>query len=57
MLQQDVIKIVKQYINNLNSGGLPILKAYLYGSYARNEATEKSDICYLLNTIERVVLI
>ena len=48
MVQQDAIKIVRQYIDNLNKAGFPISKAYLYGSYARNEATEDSDIDVLL---------
>lgn len=48
MLQQDAIKIVRQYVDNLNKAGFPIMKAYLYGSYARNEANEKSDIDVLL---------
>jgi len=32
----------------LNTSGIPITKAYLYGSYARNEATENSDIDVML---------
>ncbi len=37
-----------KYLNNLNNAGLPIRKAFLYGSYARNEANETSDIDVLL---------
>jgi uncharacterized protein len=48
MVQREIIDIIKTYIRNLNQFGLPIQKAYLYGSYARNEATEKSDIDVLL---------
>ncbi len=48
MLQQDAIEIVRQYVSNLNKGGISIAKAYLFGSYARNEANEKSDIDVLL---------
>jgi uncharacterized protein len=48
MLQKDAINIVRQYINNLNDGGVVIFKAFLFGSYARNQATEKSDIDVLL---------
>jgi uncharacterized protein len=48
MLQKDAINIVRQYVNNLNDGGVVIFKAFLFGSYARNQATEKSDIDVLL---------
>jgi len=48
MLQKDVINIVRQYINNLNNAGIVIYKAYLFGSYARNQATDDSDIDVLL---------
>lgn len=48
MLQRDAIKIVKQYVANLNNGGISIFKVYLFGSYARNQANEDSDIDVLL---------
>jgi predicted nucleotidyltransferase len=48
MLQQDAIKIVHQYVANLNKGGVKIYKAYLFGSYARNQASDSSDIDVLL---------
>ncbi len=48
MLQKDAINIVRQYITNLNNGGVVIFKAYLFGSYARDQATENSDIDVLL---------
>jgi len=48
MLQQDAINIVRQYVANLNLAGIVIFKAYLYGSYARNQASESSDIDVLL---------
>ena len=48
MLQQDAINIVRQYVSNLNNSGIVIFKAFIYGSYARNEATENSDIDVLL---------
>ena len=44
MVQQDAINIVRQYVAKLNKGGILIFKAYLFGSYARNQATENSDI-------------
>lgn len=48
MLQQDAINIVRQYVKNLNNAGIVILKTFIYGSYARNQATENSDIDVLL---------
>ena len=48
MLQRDALRIVRKYVANLNKGGLPIEKAFLFGSYARNEASDNSDIDVLL---------
>jgi len=48
MLQQDAINIVRKYVSNLNNGGVEIYKAFLFGSYARNQASENSDIDVLL---------
>lgn len=48
MLQSDAIEIVKKFVANLNQAGYLIEKAFLFGSYARNEARENSDIDVLL---------
>ncbi len=48
MLQQDALNIARQYVANLNNAGIVIYKAYLFGSYARNQAREDSDIDILL---------
>lgn len=48
MVQGEIINIIRQYIRNLNAGGMIIRFAYLYGSHARNEATPESDIDVLL---------
>ncbi|MCX6279381.1 MAG: nucleotidyltransferase domain-containing protein [Bacteroidetes bacterium] len=48
MLQQDALNIARQYVANLNNSGIEIYKAYLFGSYARNQAKEDSDIDILL---------
>ncbi|MCX6250957.1 MAG: nucleotidyltransferase domain-containing protein [Bacteroidetes bacterium] len=48
MLQQDALNIARQYVANLNKAGIVIYKAYLFGSYARNQARESSDIDILL---------
>lgn len=48
MSQKEIIKTLQQYIQGLNNKGIPIEKAFLYGSYARNEATDESDIDVML---------
>ena len=48
MAQRDVIRLLQQYIMILNEAGLKIKKAFLYGSYARNEANLDSDIDVML---------
>jgi predicted nucleotidyltransferase len=48
MSQKEVITLIKEYILLLKQMGIPVEKAYLYGSYARNEATATSDIDLLL---------
>ena len=48
MAQDDVIKLLQKYILLLKASGVPVTKAFLYGSYARNEATENSDIDVML---------
>ncbi|HBS85607.1 MAG: hypothetical protein A2W91_14410 [Bacteroidetes bacterium GWF2_38_335] len=44
MAQSEVIELLKKYCALLVLSGIPIEKAFLYGSYARGEATENSDI-------------
>ena len=44
MAQSEVIKILKRYCLLLNISGIPVEKAFLYGSYSRNEETPESDI-------------
>ena len=48
MVQKEIIEIVRQYIRNLRNDGIIIKFAYLYGSFARNEALPDSDIDVLL---------
>ena len=48
MSQKDAIKLVNKYLTNLEKAGILVQKAFLYGSYARNTATENSDIDVLL---------
>ena len=44
MAQSEVIEILKKYCLLLNISGIPVEKAFLYGSYSRNEETTDSDI-------------
>ncbi|MBU0763280.1 MAG: nucleotidyltransferase domain-containing protein [Bacteroidetes bacterium] len=48
MSQKEVIGIIKAYLKVLEKEGISVEKAFLYGSYARNEAGESSDIDLLL---------
>jgi predicted nucleotidyltransferase len=48
MSQADAINIVRTYLLVLKQAGITIDKAYLYGSYARDEANIDSDIDLLL---------
>jgi predicted nucleotidyltransferase len=48
MAKGEVIKILKNYCLLLSSSGIPVYKAFLYGSYSRNEATPDSDIDILI---------
>ena len=48
MSQADAINIIRTYLLVLKQAGINIDKAYLYGSYARNEANADSDIDVLL---------
>ena len=48
MVRSDAIKKIKAFIEMLISNGIPVEQAFLYGSFARNEANELSDIDVLL---------
>jgi len=48
MSQRQIIKILKKYIHVLYKEGIPVERAFLYGSYAKNEATPESDIDVML---------
>lgn len=43
MLSGDDIKIIQKYFE-----GQPVLKAYLFGSVARNDASDQSDVDILV---------
>ncbi len=48
MSQKQVIELIKKYIHILYKEGIPIEKAFLYGSYAKDEASLESDIDVML---------
>ena len=48
MDQNEIIKLVQKYIMLLNASGIHIDKTFLYGSFARGQATDKSDIDIML---------
>jgi predicted nucleotidyltransferase len=48
MAESEIIKLLQSYISLLNEAGLKIQKAFLVGSYARNEARADSDIDVML---------
>jgi predicted nucleotidyltransferase len=50
MAKNEVIEILKSYIYLLRAEGISIDKAYLYGSYLSNTATEDSDIDLMIVT-------
>ncbi len=55
MAQTEIIKLLQAYIKMLNEAGLKISKAFLYGSYARNDSNEDSDIDVMLVSEKLVV--
>ncbi len=50
MAKREIIEILKKYIFVLRSEGITIDKAYLYGSYLSNTATDESDIDIMIVT-------
>ncbi|MFP4469455.1 MAG: nucleotidyltransferase family protein [Bacteroidales bacterium] len=50
MAKREVVEILRQYIFLLRSEGISIDKAYLYGSYLSNSATDDSDIDVMIVT-------
>ncbi|TAL69776.1 MAG: nucleotidyltransferase domain-containing protein [Bacteroidetes bacterium] len=47
-IHPEILKMVKEYLQELNKNGIKITRAILYGSYARSEQNENSDIDLLL---------
>ena len=44
MATNEVIELLKKYVSLLNSQGISVYKAYLFGSYSTNTASDSSDI-------------
>ena len=50
MAKREVVDILREYIYVLRSEGIIVYKAYLYGSYLSNTATDDSDIDVMIVT-------
>lgn len=48
MAKKEVITLIRKFLKRLFQEGIPIEKAFLYGSYARGEQDEESDIDVML---------
>lgn len=44
MATSEIIELLRSYIILLNADGISVKKAFLFGSYSKNRATENSDI-------------
>jgi predicted nucleotidyltransferase len=50
MAKREIVELLKKYIFILRSEGITVDKAYLYGSYLSNIATNNSDIDIMIVT-------
>ncbi|MGE5457879.1 MAG: nucleotidyltransferase domain-containing protein [Methanococcaceae archaeon] len=48
MASAEIVNIVREYLHELSEKGVFISRCFLYGSQARNTATEDSDIDVML---------
>ena len=48
MDKQEIIASLKEYVRLLNAEGISVNKAYLFGSYSKDTASEESDIDILI---------
>ncbi len=56
MTQIEIIEISRNYIDLLRTEGIMVDKAFLYGSYLTNTATNESDIDLMIVTENDTVL-
>lgn len=50
MAKEEVVELLRRYIYLLRSEGIIVNKAFLYGSYLSNTATDDSDIDLMIVT-------
>jgi len=50
MAKREIIESLKTYINLLKTEGISVEKAFLYGSYSTDTATDNSDIDLMIVT-------
>ena len=48
MAEKKIITLIQKFLERLLQEGIPIKKAFLYGSYARREENKDSDIDVML---------
>jgi predicted nucleotidyltransferase len=48
--KREIVEILKKYVFILRSEGITVDKAFLYGSYLSNTATDESDIDIMIVT-------
>ncbi len=48
MVKREIIILIQKFLNYLEQEGISVDRAFLYGSYARGEENEESDIDVLL---------
>lgn len=44
MQREEIIKIIKEYVNNLEKSGVIVESVYLFGSFAKGNSNQWSDI-------------
>ncbi len=50
MANREVIELLKKYLSLLKKEGISVEKAFLFGSYSSNTATDSSDIDLMIVT-------
>jgi len=48
MVNDEVVNVIREYLNELSDKGVYISRCFLYGSHAKNTATVDSDIDLML---------